>query len=178
MRHVFSSLMLALVLTGCQHQPPAYVSRVDSGAAADTAADSQMGPLGLALQREISEALKATAWPELNPSMESVIQGAPAAPEVEGCGSPSTTPGDDCTWGSPDAPVRIVLVGDSIGLSYANPLRLVAENSGGRVQLHIETLPGCQFADDLIDNPDEGVMDVCPARKQHAVDTSTTRNPK
>ena len=63
-------------------------------------------------------------------------------------------------------------------LSYANPLRLVAENSGGRVQLHIETLPGCQFADDLIDNPDEGVMDVCPARKQHAVDYINNAKPQ
>lgn len=177
------ALVSALVIgiTGCQHTPPPYVSHVNDGATGPAtsteAAGPPLGPLATALQAEIGDALKATNWPDLNPSMESVITGPPSAPEVVLCGSPNVTPGDDCTWGAADAPTKIVLVGDSIGLSYANPLRLIALNSNGQIQLHSEALPGCQFADDLIENADEGIMEACPARKQHAIDVINSTKP-
>ncbi len=176
-----AALALLTAATACTHTPPAYVSPIDGAgtvtAPAGEPTGSPLGPLATALQSEIASALQATAWPDLNPSMEAVIAGPPAAPEVEDCGSPDTTPGDDCTWGSADAATKVVLVGDSIGLSYANPFRLIAEHSGGRIQVHAETLAGCQFADDLIDNPDDSVMAACPSRKQHAIDYINTTKP-
>ena len=176
----FRPLMLALVLTGCQHQPPAYVSRVDNG----------RRPIPLIPKWGLSGLRSNVRFPSAEGDglargveilrWESVIQGAPAwPPEVEGCGSPSTTPGDDCTWGSPDAPAELFSLGTPSGLSYANPLRFgCRELRRPCSAAHRDSLPGCQFADDLIDNPDEGVMDVCPARKQHAVDYINNAKPQ
>lgn len=177
--------VLVLGATGCQHTPPPYVSPIDGGGSARASAEAPpptesgapIGTLGTSLQSEIRDALKAVDWPNLDPSMDAVITGLPAAAEVRACGSPNVVPGNDCTWGAADAPVRIVLVGDSIALSYANPLRLVALNSNGQIQVHSEALPGCQFADELIDNPDESIKDACPGRKQHAVDYINSAKP-
>lgn len=185
-----SGTLLVVALAAVAAQPPTPHTNVavpalgpanavdhEAGPTASEEAGPPLGPLATALQSEIRDALKATDWPDLVPSMEAVITGPRAAPEVEDCGSPEVIPGDDCTWGSPDAPTKIVLVGDSVALAYATPLRLIALNSNGQIQVHSETLAGCEFADDLIDNPDAGVMDACPARKQRAIDVINATRP-
>ena len=53
----------------------------------------------------------------------------------------------ECTWGSPSAPTRIVVVGDSVAMHYANALRELALNSGDQIQVHVEALGGCPFSD-------------------------------
>ncbi len=134
------------------------------------------GTLTVQLQTEIQAALHVTDWPMLDPSMEAVISGPEAAPEVSQCGA-IAAPVAECTWGSGSATTRIVLVGDSIALSYAGALRELALNSGGRVQVTAMPLPGCMFVDDLIDNDDRDLVEACPGRKQQQIDLINSTHP-
>ena len=71
----------------------------------------------------------------------------------------------------------MVLVGDSIALNYAELLKEIVLNSGGRIQLHVEAMAGCQFTNDWIANPDKSLTDACPARKEHAVQVINATKP-
>lgn len=138
----------------------------------------QLGPLAAALQGEITGALKAAEWPQFDPSMEMTVTGPITNLEVTGCAQADQTHSDeDCTWGSPTAPTRIVLVGDSIAMSYGGPLRDIALNSGGQIQLHLEVTAGCQFSAEQLANNDEAVVAACPAKKQEAVDYINATKP-
>ena len=55
-----------------------------------------------------------------------------------------------CTWGSSSAPTRVVVVGDSIAGNYVIPLREIALNSGGQIQVYTLAMGGCEFVNDLI----------------------------
>ena len=132
--------------------------------------DTQFGPIVTELQGEILAALKVTDWPRLDPSMEDAIKGDIAAPDIKLCGLAIAHDESDCTWGPDTASTRAVLVGDSIAMSYAGPLRRIAEDSAGRLQVRSEAMYGCQFVDDDIATTDEAVSGACPARKQQVVD--------
>jgi hypothetical protein len=136
-----------------------------------------VGPLAAALSADILAALKATEWPQLDPTMESVITGPESAPEADPGGGTAIPDQAACTWGSLTAPVRVVLVGDSVALSYVGPLREIALESNGQIQVHTEAMSGCKFVHDALDNADQSIMDACPARKQHAVEFINTTKP-
>lgn len=135
------------------------------------------GPLATALQEEIVKALTAVAWPNLDPSMDSVITGPEATPEIGRCGGNTIPDPQACTWGSPNASTRVMLVGDSIALSYGGPLRELALNSAGAIQLRVEAMSGCQFVSDHIKNSDPSITELCPSRKQHTVDVINATKP-
>jgi hypothetical protein len=138
-----------------------------------------VGPMTSALQQQITQALAATEWPQLDPSMEAAMSTAESPPEVHACNFVDPLQGaDSCSWGSPTAPVRIVVVGDSIALSYTGPLRDLALNSDGRIQVRAAAMGGCAFVDTPIFNADQSVVDACPERKQHAVDLINSTKPQ
>jgi peptidoglycan/LPS O-acetylase OafA/YrhL len=139
--------------------------------------EQNTGPLTAALHDEIVAALEATEWPHLDPSMESVITSPGTGPDIAHCGQPTFPDATLCTWGSPSAPTRVVVVGDSVGLFYVGPLREIALNSEGQVQVHSEAMFGCAFVDDLIAYVDKSLLDACPARKQHAIDVINATRP-
>lgn len=140
--------------------------------------ESNTDPLRSALQREIDKALTAANWPQLDPSMESVISdGSVAPPEMQLCAVVGIPDPNLCTWGQPDAPTKIMLVGDSIALTYGSPLRQLALNSGGIIQLHIEAMPGCQFVNDQMLSSVKEVNNMCPSRKQHTIDVIRAARP-
>jgi peptidoglycan/LPS O-acetylase OafA/YrhL len=154
-------------------QPP--VTASPSGAS-PVLAEPELGPLAADLQRQITAALSATQWPPLDPSMESGIKES-WPPEINRCAD-TAPPGDgDCTWGSPTASTRIVVVGDSVAMHYANSLRALAVNSGGQIQVHAEAMGGCPFTNDPVYTSDQELVDACPARKQHAVDYINANKP-
>jgi len=134
------------------------------------------GPLEAALQLQIAQALTATQWPTLDPSIEAAI-AAPNNLEIGKCSGPVPLSWGMCTWGPDSAPIKVVLVGDSIAINYAGPLREIALHSGGRIQLHLEAMAGCQFSNDWIVNPDKSITDACPARKQHTVEVINATKP-
>ncbi|SCX30460.1 Peptidoglycan/LPS O-acetylase OafA/YrhL, contains acyltransferase and SGNH-hydrolase domains [Mycolicibacterium fluoranthenivorans] len=133
------------------------------------------GPLASALHEEIVAALAATAWPHLDPSLESVINGPQIAPDVTRCGADALPNIEQCTWGEATAQTRILVVGDSVALSYVGTLREMALNSAGRIQVHTEATFGCTFANDIIDRP--SLTPACKGRIQHAIDVINSTKP-
>lgn len=137
---------------------------------ADTGADETTGALA-ALQEELANAAGATSWPDLSPSMESVLVTGSADNPARDCFSPNVEPDiAACTWGSADAPVHLYLVGDSTAMAYAPAFRKIADDSGGAVRITTVGLYGCRFTDVLISNDGAGVMAACPARKDMIAD--------
>jgi peptidoglycan/LPS O-acetylase OafA/YrhL len=96
---------------------------------------SAYGPAMTSLQREIGDALKATAWPTLNPSLETVT--APfyyVKPEWKEC----TTRQDpalssDCSWNSPSATKKVLLLGDSASATYIEAFRALGPLAGWNI---------------------------------------------
>ena len=158
-------------------RPSADVQDHQSSVVADGDTGAKPTPLTAALSQEIQAALKATQWPTLEPSMESVITGPSLPPEVTDCGGAQFPDALACTWGPFTAKTHIVLVADSVGLTYAAPLREIALNSGGQIQVHTEAMRGCSFIDDRIATTDKSLLDACPARKNHVIDVINHWNP-
>jgi peptidoglycan/LPS O-acetylase OafA/YrhL len=74
--------------------------------------------------------------------------GAPHADEASGCKNPTPLgerSAGSCTWGSPNSPTSVVLIGDSSAGNYSEALVGAAASTGA--QLRIATLHGCAFID-------------------------------
>lgn len=136
-----------------------------------------IGPIGAALQDEITMALQATTWPPLDPPLEAVISDPSVNPELSPCGNPAIPNPEVCTLGSASAPTRIVLVGDSIAMTWVGPLRTIAQLSNGQIQLNIQAMDGCQFVEIQMSNDDPSKTQACPGRKQHAIDIINQTKP-
>ena len=128
-----------------------------------------VGPRAAALQQQIAAALSATEWPALDPSMEASMT-EPWPSEIYRCSGTTMRSDEECTWGSPSAPTRIVVVGDSVAMNYANSLRELTVNSGDQIQVHVEAMDGCPFNNAPILITDQELANACPVRKQHAID--------
>jgi peptidoglycan/LPS O-acetylase OafA/YrhL len=156
--------------------PPPVVAAAP-GEVDPSAAEPRLGPLTSALQEEITHALTMTEWPRLDPSMESAMSTPESPPEVHACNGVDPLAAGVCTWGSPDAPTRVVIVGDSVALSYAGPLQQLALQSGGQIQVRVAAMGGCEFVDAVIFVPDEAIVAACPERTQRAVDLINSTKP-
>jgi peptidoglycan/LPS O-acetylase OafA/YrhL len=174
-------VLLAVALTAYALRPTVHsvetaVATVAAPAQGAAPSEAQPGPLAAALQQQIAAALPATQWPHLEPSMESGIKET-YPPEINRCAGTAPPSDEDCSWGSPSAPTRIVVVGDSVAMHYANSLRQLALSSGGQIQVHVEAMGGCPFTEDQVFTSDPELVDACPARKQHAVDFINSKKP-
>lgn len=175
--------LLALGLVVYVIQPYSLVPMPPS-LAADQQSETKpkFGPLTSALQAEITQATAATRWPRLDPSMEALIdrRGKVGVPEsFDGCGNVGQYADDPqrCTWGSPAAPTRVAIVGDSIAGGYAWTLSAMAQQSGGQIQVHDATVGECQFVDAPIRNPDPERTAICPRMKERVVDYINSAKP-
>ncbi|MUL76168.1 acyltransferase family protein [Mycolicibacterium sp. CBMA 226] len=182
-------LAVAGVAWLAQPPPPARAHNF-SDAASDTSRDGSdlvnvalpamsLGPVGTALQSEVTEALKATEWPVLDPPMESLFVGGEEnhaiTPEVAKCTGSKIAPPEFCNYGSTSAPVKFVVVGDSVGSGYAEIFRELALKSNGRLQVINETMQTCAFTQDALARI--SVLPDCPGRKDSAVDVINSVKP-
>jgi peptidoglycan/LPS O-acetylase OafA/YrhL len=174
--------LLVVALTGFMMRPDAYAhaSPPPINAVSLTEADPaepKLPPLTAALQVELTDALKAKEWPPLDPSMETVFSGIMESPDVAACHTQNSAADPAlCTWGASSAPIRVVLAGDSVAEGYAGPLREIALNSGGLIQVTSEAMSACAFANDLIERP--SMSSMCAPRKQHIVDLINRTKPQ
>lgn len=137
---------------------------------------SKLGPLGTTLQNEIVEALKATTWPALTPPLEEAVAlDSPWAEPGVYCPDAIENP-EGCSWGPPNAPVRAVILGDSIAMGYAGPLREIATSPESNLRLYSLAMVACTFVADLIQTKGLSV-DECTRRKQDAVDFINATQP-
>lgn len=130
------------------------------------------------LQLEIISALQATEWPRLNPTVEAVTRGLPAVPELWRCGLVPRPADQSCAVGRTAAPIQLVLVGDSIAMTYAGALRQIALDSEGRVQVRIEAQYGCPFSEAAGARPDPRLVSECRAHNEHTLGVINTGGPK
>ncbi|WP_434317624.1 acyltransferase family protein [Leifsonia sp. P73] len=129
------------------------------------------------LAAEIKTALAATSWPELTPSMDSVVAGYQRDEGTNAC-SNQVFPGlGDCTWGAEDAPLSVAIVGDSTSVSYVPMLRAIADASNGQLKVSTLGMYGCPFVDFETTNGGDAVNKYCPARKEQAIENIATLKP-
>lgn len=170
-----SVLLLVALLVVAQLSVP---DRRTSGALAGTAlatpgADGAAATATSQLQAELQQAVTATSWPELTPSLDDVVGGRQAPDDVLACGTSASVDVAACSWGPQDAQQTVVVVGDSMSMTYVTTFR--------------EALPdwrvvslggfGCTFTDKLIANGDEKLQENCPQRKEEAVRTINELRP-
>ncbi|NKR74034.1 acyltransferase family protein [Rhodococcus hoagii] len=133
------------------------------------APDTLVGPAQAKLSADILAAVKAASWPELSPSMDDAIGSAQASPDVLSCGKVKRPSAASCTWGDPQAPKTMVILGDSIAMTYVEPLKNFAELSGGQWKVRTEAMFGCPFIDIESGKSDRDIDVACPGRKEEAI---------
>ncbi|UPW06023.1 acyltransferase [Rhodococcus pyridinivorans] len=178
---------LALVTVGLVAfaiQPPTPASSPpirSATAAAATVPDKADGPSDASysdqLASKINSAVNAVEWPELSPTMESVIEGPQTPPDIVPCGAVKRPDSSKCTWGATDAEHSIVLVGDSIGMTYTQPLKNFALQSGGKWKFQSYAMFDCRFVDINFKAASNAVAEACPERKEEAIDTIIEEKP-
>jgi hypothetical protein len=97
----------------------AYRTHAYAAATADTAVPSTLGPRGQVLAGQISAALRARRYPALRPSIAAEVAGPTAAADVSRCSVIALSPAAACSFGPPDAPHTLYLLGDSTAMVYA-----------------------------------------------------------
>ena len=127
------------------------------------------GPAELQLSAQVDAALAATDWPNLNPSMDAAIAGPQAPADIGACSTMPVPPAAECNWGSAAAPKKIMIVGDSVAVTYVAPFRRIAEASGGRWQTRSVAAFGCTFVTQTVVGPNSGMAAECPAHKAQVV---------
>lgn len=103
------------------------------------------GPEVTTLQESVKQALGATSWPALEPSMDQAISTDPYPPRVGVCGSKEWGGFESCTFGPATATRSVVLLGDSVAMKWAGSLIPVAESQGW--SLTIAAMFGCPLND-------------------------------
>ncbi|PVX63986.1 UNVERIFIED_ORG: peptidoglycan/LPS O-acetylase OafA/YrhL [Nocardia globerula] len=158
----------ALVPTQVSVAPvSAYVPASQSGESTD--GKQVLGPAQTALAADIEAAVSATAWPDLSPSMDDAIGGAQAPAEILRCGNPTRLTAKECTWGSPTAPKTMVLVGDSIAMTYAQPLKNFVEASNGQWKIQVDAMFGCRFVDLPVETTGSAIGAACTGHRDDSI---------
>lgn len=172
---ITASALLVVAMTAYALRPDTYrhalvPNDIPAVASIDNPLAPSDRPRASELRAEITAAIKTTAWPQFNPSVEAVVKGPITTPEVDECGGAKLLDPGDCTWGSASAPTRVVVIGDSVALSYLGPLRQMALNSNGELQVHSEAQYACFFIEQTVPFKEQKLVDSCARRKPVAVD--------
>lgn len=162
--------LVTLALVAFAIAPSAHVTAPTLAAAATFGAvEEKVGPAQTALSQQIAAAAQATSWPDLNPSIDEAITAQPVRADVDKCGGVSRPDDAVCTWGSPGAPKSMMVLGDSIAMTYVAPLQRFAENSGGQWKVRTEAMAGCSFVDIALRDAKDAIGAACPERKASAI---------
>lgn len=172
----------ALVVDGMGRHPVAETSPVPvSGTPTPRPTEGDGGIGGdaalTALQTELTEALSLKEWPELTPSMDSVVADYRRDPATDACSNPAYPGVEKCTWGAADAPHSVVVVGDSTSVGYLPMLRALADSSNGQLKVTAFGLYGCPFVDFETENGGAAYNKACPGRKDLAIESVATMKP-
>lgn len=135
-------------------------------------------PTSLAqLESQISEALRAQAYPRLRPSMDAILASREQAPQdVRSCTSPQATV-HPCVWSSTASVTHTaVLVGDSMAMTFGVPLRQAAYDNPGWSVADLAQW-GCQFAQIAPSKGDPKAIAECPNTKKRAAAYITANRP-
>jgi peptidoglycan/LPS O-acetylase OafA/YrhL len=135
---------------------------------APEAVPATVGPMQDNLTTQIRTALEATRWPaDLDPSMDEAMASQQAPDDVMPCGTKAVVEAN-CTWGGADAKRTVMIVGDSIGVTYVEAFRTALKDyPNWRVKAY--TSFGCPFMSVDTKNSDTQTESVCPDRREAAL---------
>lgn len=126
------------------------------------------------LTGEIDSALRATKWPELKPSLDSLGSINFTAEDSQGCAE-AHAGGHDCDFSGSEPAKLAVIVGDSIAVAWIPSVRSALESKGWTVA--VLAMVGCPFIDTPSQNSDEGLQAACPAQKEAAMRVIEAQKP-
>ena len=136
-------------------------SSASPGAGGTSAAQTQ-------LTGQIAQALTATSWPTLSPTMDSVMTGGLGPDDIHACGRADTIDEAVCTFGDPKAKHTVVVVGNSVAMVYVDLLhKVLGDDHGWRVISY--GMYGCGFRDMTILAPPADAQASCRQRPDDAV---------
>jgi hypothetical protein len=127
-------------------------------------------PAVATLQKEIRQALESTSWPELDPTIDSVLDGSRKGSAFLSCGSSDENglSQEACTWGPETGTKKVVLVGDSTAMHYLDTFAEMAQADGSTWRLSNRAMFACPFVDIRIQNDTAGIIGAC---ENHNTDT-------
>ncbi len=133
---------------------PSPTASVDSAASSADLTDT--------FRQQAQEALAAQSWPELSPSIDDVLASNPGEIEssCDGVNRPSV---DQCSWGDPQAPIHLVLVGDSTSSAYLPTFASLVQLRPD-VRITMWAMNGCRFSSNLYDNANKQIVSACADR--------------
>jgi hypothetical protein len=131
-----------------------------------------------ALSDGIKTALGTKSWPELTPSMDSVVEHYEFEQATQACAGPVYPGVDACSWGDPNAPHSIALVGDSMSIAYLAMFRTIVDGSGGLLRVSSLGQFSCPFVEIRTNSPNPKFEAGCPARKERAIADIATLKPE
>ncbi len=120
------------------------------------------------LSQQIDAAVSATAWPNLNPSLDKLSRSRAA--EWSACGNVDADNESKCRFGNgTDPKKRVAILGDSIAISWIPAVRAGFETKGWTV--HGLTFGECPAAriDVVSSSRDEGFTENCRKHQQFAL---------
>ncbi|THG30770.1 acyltransferase family protein [Naasia lichenicola] len=173
----FAGLVIVALVAGAVHQQTPVTANVprfvpQAGDQDDPLADQ---PELASLQNEVASALRATDWPDLDPTLDEVIAGLQTPKEILPCGF-ITSVESECIFGNAQGPRTIVAVGSSISMTYIETLRTALGDSGWRVIPY--GMFGCPFADySILPESDQGTREGCGQRPDEAVEAINRLQP-
>lgn len=130
----------------------------------------------------ISEALAATEWPKLDPSIDELGISSRASEWVsDGClgleADGALSPEEhalNCVYGDPSATHTIAVLGDSVAISYVAALR---EAIGPGWQIHVFTMAQCPYADVSVSLMNNSPNPMCEEFRSWSLDQITALQP-
>jgi hypothetical protein len=168
-------LLASAGLLAVPKQPPAYISAAAVDAGAPQFDGGKPVPPAVAdLQQKITDAVKAQSWPPLNPSMDAADQETEYPADLARCRNAADA---DCWFGADTAPHTMVLVGDSIAMSYLPAVIAFVNASNGQWKLLNQSLLGCTFVNAEEKSFSDEARARCTLRKPHAIDNINRLRP-
>lgn len=143
-----------------------------TGATATASTPTQGGDAG-DLSKQIEAAVVATAWPNLNPSLDKLTRSRAA--EWNDCGNVNAAQASGCRYGSGNK--TVVVLGDSIAISWLPTVRAGLQDKGWTVQgLTFGECPAAQI-DVVSSSRDEGFTERCREHQKFALDRAKELKP-
>lgn len=145
-----------------------------TGASTGTASPTTPTGAGAAdLSKQIDAAIVATTWPNLNPSMDKLSKSRAA--EWDACGNVDQGEESGCRFGSGSK--TVVVLGDSIAISWIPTVRAALESNGWTVQgLTFGECPAAEI-DVVSSSRDEGFTQRCRQHQKFALDRAKALKP-
>ncbi|AXA95475.1 acyltransferase family protein [Microbacterium sp. PM5] len=170
----FTLVALALAPTLAPARPAPYIAATDSFGPSPSATQLNARQ---SVEREVAEATALTSWPKLTPSIEQIGPGSKVAPWVsDGCLTFERNTSDDpatkaaqCVYGDPNAPKKIVLWGDSVGISWTPALQTAVASGGWSI--HLLTARECPVSDVEVTGAGGAPYPECDTYREFAINT-------